>query len=83
MVAPRGRVVQRIFEKRRLASWSAACGYGPELRDPWSWLLLVLPQGITLRRRHSAWDCVMGEATCHPNVARHFCNSGISVGPSI
>src|SRR5262249_6409299 len=24
---------------------------------------------------------VVGEAACHPNVARCFCNSGISVGP--
>src|SRR5262249_60047557 len=26
---------------------------------------------------------VVGEAACHPNVARCFCNSGISVGPSV
>src|SRR5215467_3340151 len=26
---------------------------------------------------------VVGEAACHPNVARCFCNSGISVGPPV
>src|SRR5215831_17511211 len=26
---------------------------------------------------------VVGEAACHPNVVRCFCNSGISVGPPI
>jgi len=35
-------------------------------------------------RPEVAWSaCVMGEAACRPNVARYFCNSGVSVGPPL